>query len=453
MCGARRFMPGEMALNNVLAVSRRMASTTPFSIGKPATRAGRPFALYALWFFLLMAVARLGEIIPPLGAIPLAKITVVACIFGLFLIRRELPQRPLLAAPVLRVGAWLLLLCVLSIPLSIAWKQSTATLLTSVAVVATGAVLTIKLVSDRQRLLETLYVFVLIGMIQAVAAVATGTGRISAGESYDPNDLAYLLVTVMPLCAAFVSRSRTTLWRGINAGMLLLMLAAVLLTQSRGGLLGLGAALAYLTFAKRHEQAARPRVRKKGPGIFARLLLLSLGVAMAWQFMPAETRERLATLVSLQNDYNTDTSLEGGRIAIWTRNSKAALRRPIGYGLGTFERVDASLGGRWRTAHNSPLLILVELGFVGCVLFLAAHVVAFRSLATPHPGDPEAAIFCRALRASILANFVAGFFLSQSYSCALWTLLVLCGISHTMLTAPALGRRRARSPGGAHAVP
>lgn len=398
-----------------------------------ASQPGFPIALWALWAYLLVAIGRLAEIVPGMEKAPLAKIAVGACLLGLLVGRGSWSKRPVLSQPIPRSAFALFVLSGASVVFSV-WKSETLSyFFSSAMVVAIGFVLTVKICSSRRRLIATLYVLVLIALAQAVAALATRKGRISAGESYDPNDLAYLLVTVLPLALAFVVSASTTFRRGCAIALSAVFVIAILLTQSRGGLLAMVALVVYLMFFPLTTASATPtrRARYRLP---ARVALVVLAGWASWGALPDTTRERLATVFSLENDYNTDTTLVSGRMAIWERNTKSALQRPIGYGLASFGVVDMQTGGVYKTAHNSILLALVELGFVGCFLFLRIYWLAWRSLGLPIPDDPEAAIFCRALKASLIANFVSGFFLSETYSSLIWTLFALITLAVGTIT-------------------
>ncbi len=56
-------------------------------------------------------------------------------------------------------------------------------------------------------------------------------------------------------------------------------------------------------------------------------------------------------------------------VEFWARGWQSAKDRPFGYGVGSFPLVDARYGGKFNTAHNSFLLVLVEVGFIGLFLF------------------------------------------------------------------------------------
>jgi hypothetical protein len=330
----------------------------------------------------------------------------------------------LLSHPIPRSAFALFILAALSVLFSI-WKSASLTYLFGpVLVVAVGFLLTIKLADNRRALLVTLFVLVCAGLVQGGAAFISGHGRISAGESYDANDLAYLLVTLLPVSFAFFARSPTRVRRGWFILLSALLVLAILLTQSRGGLLGLVAVIGYLV-VRPMPRSLPPADLKANAGVMRRAAIVVLASGLAWVALPSTTKDRLATVLTLSGDYNSDTTLETGRLAIWSRNSKATLARPIGFGLDTFNVVDMRTGGRFKAAHNSVLQVLVELGFLGVFIYLRLYWLAWHSLRNPCSNDLDSATLCHGLRAALIGNFVSGFFLSQAYSNLLWTLLAI----------------------------
>ena len=169
-------------------------------------------------------------------------------------------------------------------------------------------------------------------------------------------------------------------------------------------------------------------MRRIVPSLLGVLVL----AAVIWPNLPLETRTRLASVVMLGSDYNMEVDNSHSRSSIWRRNANAVLHRPIGYGIDSFPMVDISTGGRFKAAHNSYLEALVELGFVGFVLFVRVYTLSWRLLssvrrallsAPPNAELDAMVVFARMLQAAFLGSAVAGFFLSMAYSSLLWTLV------------------------------
>ncbi|MCB1624739.1 MAG: O-antigen ligase family protein, partial [Pseudomonadales bacterium] len=273
-------------------------------------------------------------------------------------------------------------------------------------------------------------------LLGAAAILGYHGARAEAGVTYDTNDLAYLLVTTLPLAVALAIDG--TGWRrwlfGSMAGA---MIVATLLTESRGGLLGLFAGLLAVLWlrptAVNAKTGAMGRISKT---LVWAVIATLIGVA-SWPLLPASARERFASLLNIESDYNVQEE-DVGRTFSWRRNLKAVAKRPIGYGVASSSALDLRLGGRFKTAHNSVVQIATELGVLGAFLFLRLYWLAWRQLSaqsarmreratasTERIARSDVPVILYALRASLVASFVAGFFLSQGYSYLLYTLLGL----------------------------
>jgi O-antigen ligase len=153
---------------------------------------------------------------------------------------------------------------------------------------------------------------------------------------------------------------------------------------------------------------------------------------IVWGYLPADSQQRMATLLNLGSDYNADPTENGSRLLIWQQDIGMVWKRPIGYGMGSAELVNGLAGGQYRTAHNSFVQALVDLGVLGLLIFIRALYTTWRELgrvivATRDPSAGEeqqkAALYARALRTALAGNVVAGFFLSQAYAAGLWMLI------------------------------
>jgi O-antigen ligase len=96
--------------------------------------------------------------------------------------------------------------------------------------------------------------------------------------------------------------------------------------------------------------------------------------------------------------------------------------------------VDVRMGGKFRAPHNSYLEVLVELGFLGLLLFMRMYVLSWRALqkvrhnllagAVSEEQD-QVLVFARMLQVALVGNAVSGFFLSMAYNTLLWVLFAV----------------------------
>ena len=390
--------------------------------------------------FLLTAVGRVGELVPGLESVPLAKITMGIGLLLLIPKWKRLPKLPAVVIPFSRTALALVALAVVTAPFSI-WRGMTFAFLTVQLPVMAAAVIVCCKISYRWDVLRGI---IKVLVVAAVALGLTATlgfhgGRATASDSYDPNDLAYVLVSTLPLALAFTLTAKTKAKRLLYAGVCTVLLVALLLTSSRGGLFGLVASLAMLVLAP----LRRPQPGKSRNRIVLPIVGLVCVSIVVWAYLPTETRDRLSSVLQLSSDYNLDTTNKDSRSAIWERGFAAALQRPAGYGVGTFQMVDMRMGGRFRAPHNSYLEVLVELGFLGLLLFIRMYVLCWRGLRrvrqsllalAPSEEHDQMLVFARMLQVALVGNAVSGFFLSMSYSVILWVLIAAVIVCVSLVT-------------------
>lgn len=290
-----------------------------------------------------------------------------------------------------------------------------------------------------------------------LTAVDGDSARVAVGGTYDPNDLAMILVMLLPLAVAYLFALRGAL----RIAMLLLcgaVLVGILLTGSRGGFLGLVVVGGYLFFARlpKPDGEVAPRFQP------AKFVALGLAVIVLAAVTPASVWQRLASIGSLEEDYNVTAS--GGRVAIWSRGIQAMVERPWGYGIAAFEAVDGGQGGRYKAAHNVWVEIGVELGVQGAILLALVLGTAFgiareaRRQAPRAPPQHWVLPVALGLRGALIAYLVTGFFLSASDAGILFAVLGVCaGLQNVLTAAPAetpldiSGRDESPAPPGGRA--
>jgi len=215
----------------------------------------------------------------------------------------------------------------------------------------------------------------------------------------DPNDLAQTLVAALPLVMLAWRPGRPFVGLLFAIAPAALMVWAILLTRSRGGLVAL-AVLAYLTL-----------IRRLGPR-WVRGLQIAGVVGL------------LAGLVVFFRLGADDSAL--GRLEAWSMGLQMLRQSPIwGVGYSNF------LDHHDIVAHNSFVHCFAELGVVGYFLWLAALVSTFwllQAVGSPGGDGPRTDELVRlavALRLSLASYLAGALFLSRSYSVSLFFLLGL----------------------------
>jgi hypothetical protein len=368
---------------------------------------------------------------PGLGSLPLAKMVMAIGLTLLIVKWKRLPKLSASTTPFARTALALAALAVVTTPFSIWPGESLQFLTQQLPVMAAAVIVCCKISYTWDVLRGILRILVVAGLVLALTALsAFHGGRASTNTWYDPNDLAYVLVSILPLALAFALTARTKLKRLVNAAVCAALLIAVLLTSSRGGFFGFIAMLAVIVLTPlRRSQDGKSRNR-----IVLPVVGLVCASMLVWSYLPAETRDRLSSVLQLGSDYNMDAANKTGRSGIWERNLQAALRRPVGYGVDAFPMVDMRTGGKFKAAHNSYLEVLVELGFLGLLLFMRMYVLSWRALqkvrhnllagAVSEEQD-QVLVFARMLQVALVGNAVSGFFLSMAYNTLLWVLFAV----------------------------
>jgi O-antigen ligase len=265
-------------------------------------------------------------------------------------------------------------------------------------------------------------------------------GRISAGGTYDPNDIALVAVVCLPF-ATSLFREGSWFWRLVGAAGAGAAMMIVVLSASRGGLIAAGVVLSFAVVRARYNLPKRWK------------LVLVPGAALLLAMAPPVFWARVTTLSDVSSDYNVTS--DGGRVQIWKRGLKTFVGHPIlGVGGGQFAAADGLSPDRvgaddqsWHTAHNSIIQIAVELGVIGLIGFFGLHVPTLRAARDARRAaaagrlSDEMAAAGEALFLSIIGFQIAGMFLSAGDSYAFFTLGAL-GMSYTAMLRRGVGAAR-----------
>lgn len=218
----------------------------------------------------------------------------------------------------------------------------------------------------------------------------------------DGNDFALSLCILLPLMVE-LGLSRRGIGRYLAWGGALIVVFAIIATQSRGGTLGLVAVMAYLWW----------RSPKKVPALVA----IAFMAVAALIYAPDAYFTRMQTMTSGERDGSAQ-----GRIDAWKGAIGMGVKNPV-LGIGT-----RHFGTRWgMTAHSTYFLAFAELGIPGliCILVLVFgnirdnNKLRSRLLARAGPGSnaslDESARLLDMLSAGMVGFAVAGAFLSAAY--------------------------------------
>ena len=237
-------------------------------------------------------------------------------------------------------------------------------------------VLIVNTLTSRKRVEQFVWLIVIASSYIAFRAVLDSArginlvenGRVQGavgGMFKNPNDLALNMVAVIPLAASLSMRAVTLFGRASAALGALLMVGAVIASQSRSGTIGLAVIVAIMgVYLVRRKPAIACA------GVLALLLALPL--------LPASYWHRLSSITDETQD---DTGSREARRTLLRESFAAFLQHPItGVGAGQFKNYDPE--GReqpWRESHNVVLQVAAELGVVG--LFMLLFLIARAGMA------------------------------------------------------------------------
>ena len=181
----------------------------------------------------------------------------------------------------------------------------------------------------------------------------------TAGIFGNPNDLAMNMVTFLPVGIVFALAPRYPTWRRVIAAFIvLLMLATIVFTKSRGGIIGLAVMFGVLL-------VLGGKVRRG----FAGYTIAALIAAMP--FVPASYWERMTTIFDERADRMSYTGSRESRITLLREGFETFLERPFtGVGAGQFPNYNPQgREQRWRETHNALLQAAAETGIFGLAAF------------------------------------------------------------------------------------
>ena len=268
----------------------------------------------------------------------------------------------------------------------------------------------------------------------------------------DGNDFALSVSVVIPFCVYMILSARSR-WMKIIYGLALIVLInAVVVTQSRGGALALLATMIYLGVKSRRK--------------YLTLGFISVGIVASMFFISQEYKERMRTIVHYEEEGSAIH-----RIWAWKSAVRMAVDHPLtGVGAGGFASAYGQLYrpfgvGRtdlpWHNAHSIYFKLLGELGFPGLmailfILYKNFSLNAKLSRGEPtkegepkegEPKDEEHRLLFRHLSAGLIAFAVGGAFLSGIYYPHLYVIAGLTAAAQVLYGRPEAVRPFQRESG------
>lgn len=353
---------------------------------------------------------------------PLAQAVGLATLIGSLFVRR---RAPLLRSPeimiLLAFTALFTMTTILALFPDLArpeWEKVMKTLLMTY--------MTVILIEQRAKLRVLLIVVVLsVGFIAvkgSICGMATGGQyRLWGPEGStlaDNNSLGLALNMTLPL-ALFLARTEERKWtKWLFYGVSLSSLFGIILTYSRGALVGLIPVSAMLLYRARRNVL-----------LVVLLIVVSLGILA---FIPGQWFERMGTIKTYEQDESAML-----RIQTWQFAWELALQHPLTG--GGFEGFRANPTNR--NPHSIYFGMLGEQGFVAFGLFVVLLLMCFRNLgklekrAARWPELKWYTELAPMLRVSLVGYAASGTFLNLQYFDLFYLIVALVAIMRNLMRA------------------
>jgi O-antigen ligase len=432
----------------VAATSATEAHTSTVDLRQLLRRERSDWAFTGLLAFTAILFLRPQEQFPPLNPLHLAEVSALLALAAMVMRRLQRGLSISRYTPELGGVVGLGFIILATAPFSIWMGGSVATFTEIYSKIILIFILMLNTLTNPKRIDRFLWLIVFASgyiAFRALADYARGVNMVENGRVQgsvggmfkNPNDLALNMVAVLPLGVALAMRTQAPIRRLAALGCGLLMMGAVIVSQSRSGAIGLGVMILVLGF-----NIARRRPAIAVAGVLAIMFALPL--------MPSSIWHRFSGITDQSAD---ETGSAEARRILLRESFQAFLEHPItGVGAGQFKNYNPE--GRqeaWRESHNVILQVAAELGIVGLGTFAFLIVRAATSGAktrrllkragglTPSRRDPsppvvavvtaEEAEWLRshtaAMTAALAGWFFCALFASVAYNWTFYYLLAL----------------------------
>ena len=390
--------------NRTITAAETPRRRTSFKLADPTKG-----AFFWLSGFFVVYCARPEDWVPGLKYFPLAKITAILAMWGLFnalgRTKRTLKDLPkearllLIMIGLFYVGAFL----------SPVWRGGAVTRTIDFSKVYVAWVLVFLLITTFDRLRRIIFIQAFSVVVVCAAALVKGhsTPRLDGvlgGIYSNPNDLAFAIVLSMPFALAFMVTAKNALIKVLWLVGMLVMAVAIFETASRAGFIDLiiSGSVALYFFA----------IKGRRPYLIVATGLIGVVI------MAAAGGKLFDRFAALSGNSATEQSAYGSfedRKYLMYRAIDAIEHYPIlGIGLRNFPTYSLI----WHDVHMTYLQICAEGGIAVLVLYLIFFWRGFKNLKILRRTknlDPDIVLFIGALQSSLVGFVVGACFAPEAY--------------------------------------
>lgn len=410
-------------------------SARDLSVGDIGRQKPSRFGFVVVILFLVFSYVRPQDVVPPIGALRLTLILVPLMVIAW----AKSGKFRTAACPQLTLMLYMLALLVVHIPFSTNHYYAFTTAEDFLTLVLTFCVSVILFVDTQERVLSFVRWWIVLALYISIRTII---GHGVAGSSFlaDRNDVSLLLNMMLPFVLCMLVYERRVAVRVLYVVVSVVCLAAMVVSASRGGFMGLIAVMAVLCWITPRKAVAL-------------LCVCVLGLG-AYLFAPQSYWDRMSTIHATNTSTDTisddpDVGAAEGRLSSWRAGWEMFKDNPLGVGPGNFpvhfpEYQPKSFGRRnmWgRAAHSLWFTLLPELGIPGAVVYALLIRANWRSIWRLHnlPGAGDrhrlAYLLAVAFLASLAGFFVSGTFVSVLFYPHYWYLTAMLVATERVLTA------------------
>jgi O-antigen ligase len=403
----RRLQPQELKAQTTKSERTNLSATL--------LKHGHAFSYAALFLFTVILYLRPAEFYPSALTASIALLVGIATLA--FFIPTQLSLEGTLTARPREVNL-VLLFCLtglLSIPLAInrdeAWAEFSSTFIRCIVIF----VVMINVVRTEARLKGLMFLAIVAGIWLSIEAIndyrlglMTVEGYRAAGRGTgifgNTNDMALHLVTVLPISVALMLGSKGAVRKLIYGACATLMIAAIVLSYSRGAFLGMLVVVLFIAWKLGRQRRLEIIFAVLG---FAGLIVL---------FAPDKYGSRLLSIFIPSLDAEGSADSRRGELF---RSIYVALRHPLlGIGMGNYQ---PEMSYKGLVTHNSYTQVAAEMGMTALACYVMFVVTPLKKLGQiaretfETRRDSRFYYLALGIQASLIAYLISSFFLSVAY--------------------------------------
>ena len=382
---------------------------------EPSLRRSHALTYVALFLFTVILYARPAEFYPsPLTAsiaLIAGLLTLAIFVPSQLAVEGTLSARP----PEVHLALIFCALGLVSIPLAInpshAWSEFSGTFIRCIVIF----IVMVNVVRTERRLKGLLLLTIVVSCLLSLGALndyrlglltvegyrVAGVGNGIFGNS---NDMAFHLVTIMPIAIALIFSAGGAVRKGLFAICAALMMGAIVVTYSRGAFLGAVFAIGFMAW----------KLGRKN-----RLVIFMLGAVVLLMFLAVAPGNYAIRIISIFVPSLDPVGSSSARQGELFRSLYVALRHPLfGIGMGNYQTEMSYTG---LVTHNSYTQVASEMGMAALVMYTMFVVAPLKKLGQiaretlNAPASSSYYYLAIGLQASLLAYLVSSFFASVAY--------------------------------------